>query len=190
MMHRFSFQFESRYLLCVICLVIPVIIFSCKNLNVITQKTENKANLTGLNARQHAIVYKTTKDFSNLIPVTMDDKRTKIISYPAPSDIYYQGKLAKPTPLKNGYWLDNRGINQNTVFVNYSYEAYSQLKNAPSNEELISKIVEKFPFIELIDCGPRSQFKNEVVDLNSLINSGFQGCKRIKIVPMAVTLDL
>ncbi|NDW17714.1 hypothetical protein D0T53_02135 [Dysgonomonas sp. 216] len=126
-----------------------------------------------------AIVYKTRKDYSDLVPVTMDETKNQIISYPAPSDIYYNGKLAKPIPLKKGYLLDNRGINLNTAFLSYTYEEYSKLSEAPSMEDMLSKIVDKSPLTDLIDCGKRSAYTNEINELNALIDVNFEGCARM-----------
>jgi len=136
-----------------------------------------------------AIVYKTVSDFSDNVPVIMNAERTVIVSYPAPSDIYYKGKLALPTPLKNGYWLDNRGINRNVVFLNYTYEAYSKLKGSLPMNVMLKNIKEKYPLKELIYCGSRYQYKDEVKELNALIDAGFPGCKRINIIPMSVGND-
>jgi hypothetical protein len=130
-----------------------------------------------------AVIYKTVKDYSDLVPVIMNNERTQIISYPAPSDVYYKGKLAKPTPLKEGYWLDNRGINENVAFTAYTYEEYSALTETPAMNLLLSKIIDKYPLIELIACGPRSKYSNEIKDLNELIDNHFEGCKIIEIKP-------
>lgn len=130
-----------------------------------------------------AIVYKTTGDYLNLVPVSMDKGKTKIISYPAPSDVYYNGILAGPVILKNGYLLDNRGINENTVFLNYTYEEYSKLDKAPSLNDMMSRIENKYPLSELIDCGLRSRFINETTELNALIDAGFPDCKHILSTP-------
>ena len=128
-----------------------------------------------------AVVYKTTEDFSDYVPVIMNEDRTEIVSYPSPSDVYYNGVLSKPTLLKDGYWLDNRGISENVVFMKYTYEEYSSFSEAPSFSEMKSNIKERFPIVEMIDCGLRTQYKNEVLELNSLIDGGFAGCKRIKV---------
>ncbi len=119
-----------------------------------------------------AIVYKTTGDFYNLVPITMNAEKTEIVSYPSPKDIYYKGELALPTKLNRGYLLDNRGLSANSVFINLTYEEYSKLKKAPSIEELSEMIVEKFPFKEMYNCGLRSKYKDEVKELNKLINTG------------------
>ena len=140
-------------------------------------------------AGQQSIVYKTTDNFDDYVPVIMNVEKTRIVAYPAPTDLFYKGVLAKPTILKNGYLLDNRGITENVVFLNYTYEAYSKLKEAPALNELLKNIKEKYPLKELIYCGLRYQYKNEVKELNVLIDAGFPNCKRAKIIPMGVYMD-
>ena len=135
-----------------------------------------------------AIIYKTIKDYTNLIPVIMNSEKTKIISYPAPTDVFYKGNLAKPTALKNGYLLDNRGINENVAFLNYTYEEYSHLSENPSMEEMLSRIVDKHPLAELINCGLRMQYKDEIKELNMLIDANFPNCKKAKIKPLSIMI--
>ena len=127
-----------------------------------------------------AIVYKTTGDFYDYIPVIMNNDRTEIISYPAPADIFYNGKLAKSSKLKNGYLLDNRGINENVAFLSYTYEEYSKLEKTPDLSDLMSRIKEKYPLTEMYNCGSRKQYKDEINDLNKLIDTNFKDCVKIK----------
>ena len=115
------------------------------------------------------IVYKTTKDYSKNVPVTLSDDKTKIVSYPAPSDIYYKGNLSYPTVLSNGYLLDNRGISVNTAFTKYTYDEYSKLIESPNLITLYNSIIEKEPFIEIYNCGNRYRFKDETQELNTII---------------------
>lgn len=136
------------------------------------------------------IIYKTKKDYSNLVPVTMDRNKTKIISYPAPSDVYYKGNLAKPTALSNGYLLDNRGINENVAFLNYTYEEYAQLTESPQLADMMAKIADKYPLAELIDCGIRTQYRDEISELNALIDADFPGCKRADIPTAGIQLEI
>lgn len=124
-----------------------------------------------------AIVYKTKENYDNLVPVNMNGDRSQILSYPAPSDISYNGKLSKPTKLKNGYLLDNRGIGPYTAFLDYTYDEYKNLPQAPTNKELMSRIKEKYPFKEFVYCGLRTQYKNEVKELNEVIDSNFKNCR-------------
>ena len=127
------------------------------------------------------LVYKTKNDYSQNVPVTLNADKTKIESYPAPADIYYNGKLAYPTALENGYMLDNRGISLNTAFTKYTYEEYSKLKEAPDLKTLYKSVIDKDPILELYNCGNRYKFKNEVTELNSGIKSNnLADYKRIK----------
>ena len=141
----------------------------------------NEASITSISMRfapgPKAIVYKTVKNYAKFVPVTLDETRTRIISYPAPTDIYYEGKLAVPTQLNNGYWLDNRGIGPNAAFTDYTYEEYSKLKEAPSLEILEKRIIDRNPITEYWNCGLRASYTDEVSQLNEVIKSGFKGAK-------------
>jgi len=141
------------------------------------QKIDNK-NQTGKTSKNISvdysvgaptIIYKTKKDYADKIPVSMNDEKTKIVSYPAVKDIYYNGKLAYPTQLNDGYLLDNRGIGKNTVFLSITYDAYSKLTEVPSLADMMKMIINKEPFTEIYNCGNRHQFKDILTDLNKII---------------------
>lgn len=131
--------------------------------------------------RPSTVVYKTTRDFSDYVPVIMDENQERIVSYPAPTDIYYKGQLAKPTALADGYWLDNRGINEHVAFLSYTYEEYSRLGEVPDIQLLESRIMERYPLLEMYDCGKRVRGGNEVEELNLLIKNGFPGCRKLSL---------
>lgn len=114
-------------------------------------------------------IYKTKADYSQLVPVLMNDDRTRILSYPAPSDLKQGDGLRLPTPLAQGYWLDNKGINRNVAFLTYTYEEYSKLPSAPTMEQLMASIAEKYPLVELRECGRRADYSNIVTQLNEII---------------------
>lgn len=139
----------------------------------ITEIQENKM-------KKPTIVYKTRKDYSNYVPVILSDDKSMIVSYPSNTDIFYEGKLALPTKLKSGYLLDNRGINQNSAFLDMTYLEYSELPDSPSPVELNKRILDKDPFVEIWLCGDRNLLKDPVNELNELIDDGFAGCKRLK----------
>lgn len=119
------------------------------------------------------IVYKTKADYSNRVPVLMDEAKEQIVSFPHPDDLYYQGRLAKPTSLDGGYWLDNRGIGRNVAFLSYTYEEYSALQQIPSVEELMDHIIDRDPITEWHVCGTRADYSDIVTELNALIKKGF-----------------
>lgn len=122
------------------------------------------------------IVYMTNENFNHNVPITMNESKDIIVSYPAPSDLYFEGELALPLKLNLGYLLDRRGINLNTAFTSFTYEEYSNLEVAPSIEELLENIIERDPFLEMYDCGKRSNYINLEKELGRKIKEGMIDC--------------
>lgn len=113
-------------------------------------------------------VYKTKADYFNLVPIGLSEDKTKVISYPWPGDIFYQGQLAYPTKLNKYYLMDTRGIWVDTAFLNINYEDYSQMRT-PSTGELLERIKDKSPFEEFYDCGSKNIKEiNKIIDENKL----------------------
>ena len=116
-------------------------------------KVQQQTAITG-NTRQAGppvIIYKTTRDYSRNVPVTL---------------------LPYPTPLADGFLLDNRGIGQHVAFLSYTYEEYAALPKTPTAAELFEKIIDKHPLVEIHFCGNRYQYKNLVEELNAQIRAG------------------
>lgn len=146
-------------------------------------------------AGPHVMVYKTKADYSTKVPVILSDDKTRITSYPDPSDLTGgdaypsppaddkpnkpnppkvqtdNNNLPTPTPLNEGYLLDNRGINLNVAFLDISYQNYTKLKGAPSLKDMYSVIIDKNPLTELCDCGNRYAFKDVKEQINILIKT-------------------
>jgi len=118
------------------------------------------------------VVYKTKKDYFDKVPVTLSDDKTRVVSYPAPSDIKRNGQYILPTRLKDGYLLDNRGISKNSAFLRFSYDDYYTMDNIPTAERLMNYVVDDAPFAEMYDCGTKSDFDNPVEQLNRKIENG------------------
>jgi hypothetical protein len=117
------------------------------------------------------IVYKTVEDYSGYVAVMMNEEKTEIVSYPAPSDIRNQTNMGKPVKLDKGYLLDNRGISTNTVFLDISLTDYAMLQQPPSLEEMQRMIKRKEPFSEMYNLGVRGRFKDEVKEINRIIRA-------------------
>jgi hypothetical protein len=130
-----------------------------------------------VNDQAPVIVYKTKANYSDLVPVTMNESKDRILSYPAPGDLYFNGELALPLKLKKGYLLDRRGIGPNSVFTSYTYEEYSRMKAAPSIQELGDWIIDKEPFVSMYDCSSIRGSEDLAGELKRLIGNGFEGCK-------------
>ena len=129
-----------------------------------------------------AIIYKTKNNYNDLVAVTLSDDKSEIISYPAPSDVKKEGYNPKPTILKNGYLLDNRGINPNVAFISLTYQQYGELMEVPSLKKLYEMIVDKDPLFEMCNCGNRDSIQNTESKLNYLIKKNLLSakCKRLK----------
>jgi hypothetical protein len=151
-----------------------IIIFS------IACTSQKNANMTDLDfSNPITYVYKTKADYSKNVPVLLSDDKKIIVSYPAPTDVYYNGNLAYPNNLPKNYLLDNRGIGLNVAFLKMTYDEYSQLKAVPSLKELYDQIIDKDPLTELCNCGNRNQF-NDIEVLNQLVKKNLSKCKRLK----------
>ncbi len=138
-----------------------------------------KINTGLINDQAPIMVYKTAADYFNKVPVRLNERKDRIVSYPAPADLYHDGALALPVRLKKGYLLDTRGISANTAFTSYTYEEYAEMDAAPSLQELYDHILEKNPFEALYNCGNKSNYKDLVKELNRKISTGLPGCTSI-----------
>lgn len=123
-----------------------------------------------------AIIYKTRADYNQLVPITMNEAKNSIVSYPDPSDI---NDYQKPVLLDNGYLLDRRGISLNTVFTSFTYDEYSKLTSLPTNSQLINSIVDKYPFAEIYVL-PISINEANKDNCNEYVKNNFLNCNKIK----------
>ena len=148
--------------------MIVVLLSSCSSQK--TQKVEdNSENANIQMALPPVVIYKTTKDYYYNVPVTMNEAKTKIVSYPAKSDVAPGGTPAYPIKLEDGFLLDKRGVRKNSVFLDYTYEEYMKLPKTPSAEELLNHVLDKYPFEKIYNCGTKPDYKNLIPDLNKLI---------------------
>ena len=154
-----------------------LLLFACKH----GSKIQSGVFTPDFSAGPHVIVYKTKADFKNNVPVILSGDKTKIVSYPDPSDIKINDGYPVPTELENGYLLDNRGINSNSAFLQITYQEYAKLDKAQDIATLYNMIIERSPFTEMIDCGNKNAFKNVKDELNAMIKSG-QLRKKCKII--------
>ena len=150
----------------IISFIILIAIVSCNASKISTVMLDDQAPV---------VVYKTTKDYVNKVPITLNDTKDRILSYPAVADLVYQGELVLPVRLKDGYLLDRRGINANSVFTSYTYEEYSRMTSPPSLEELFNSIIDREPFESMYHCGNRADYDNLTKELNKQIKRGNKG---------------
>lgn len=132
-------------------------------------------------AMPRVVVYKTTADYSNLVPIAMDESKTQIVSYPDPVDI----KPHKhPTLLQDGYLLDNFGIGRNVVYTDYTYEEYAALEKVPEIETLMEHIIDRNPLTEYYTSNadyPRGSEGRNAETLNHAIANGMKGFDKVEL---------
>ncbi len=132
----------------------------------VVEDTPGAINVSG----PAVIVYKTKNDYYDKVPVTLSEDKSMLMSYPAISDLYYNGELALPTRLNDGYLLDNRGITKNVAFLRVTYSSYSRLDMTPPTDLLFQMVLDDDPLVEMYNCGTRNEFQDIVNELNILID--------------------
>ncbi|MBR6757578.1 MAG: hypothetical protein IKM35_03800 [Bacteroidaceae bacterium] len=132
-------------------------------------------------AMPRVIVYKTKADYSNHVPVNMNDNKSEIASYPDPVDVK---PVKHPTQLQDGYLLDNFGIGRNVAYLDYTYEEYAALPQVPDMATLMQHIIELNPLTEYYISGdnhPRGSEGRSVEALNQAIANGMDGFNKIEL---------
>jgi len=150
--------------------LMPLIV-SCKTSRVQSAMPEEDARV---------IVYRTRTDHFRQVPITLNQTKDRVVSFPAPSDLYYEGELALPVKLNDGFLLDRRGIGPHTVFTSFTYEEYSGMNSPPSTRELLNSIIDADPFESIYDCGKAGSYQDLLEELNSKIDEGMKGCKLLQ----------
>lgn len=154
---------------------------ACSNQTTPNQKKDTRKEEMSSMAAPPVIIYKTKMDFGKNVPVTLSEDKSRVSSYPDKNDLKYKGNFAYPTTLRDGYLLDNRGINEHVAFLDYTYEEFSKLEKTPSATDLMGHIIEYDPLLEMVQCGNRHDYKNLVDELNEKIaGEGFEGCNKLK----------
>lgn len=149
-------------------LVIPIIILAmlaCTN----CKHTSNQAAKLGTGKK--VFIYKTKNNYFENVPVILSENKNTIASYPHPSDLIIGDSLRLPTHLKNGFLLDNKGINVNTAFLKMTYSEYSKLVEVPSIKQMMEMIIDNDPFSEIYDCGFYTDYKDISQEINLKIES-------------------
>lgn len=165
-----------KYLIIMLVLATSVVSCNASNGNKVEDKRDSVSQ-----SLPRTIIYKTKADYSNHVPVILNKEKNAIVSYPSKADLGCTDNFAKPTKLNNNYWLDNRGIDENVAFLNFTYEEYCAMKNEPNSAELLVNIMEKNPLVEIIYCAPRNEYNDLINDLNKLVDNNFEGCTRIEL---------
>jgi hypothetical protein len=160
-------------------LVAVLLLSSCLCKKRACDDNEKETKMKTAFALPDIVIYKTSADYSNNVPVILNDEKTKVMSFPAPKDVKIGDELATPLELENGFLLDRRGIGPNVAFTSYTYEEYAKLDKAPTPEDLFAKIIDNDPITELYTCGKTTNPDEDLKRLNEMILSGdFSACEK------------
>lgn len=161
-------------------------ISGCKTNQKPAKTTNNEMKQAGLvnpvfSPGPPVIIYKTKSDYRDKVAVTLTEDKSKLSSFPAPSDVIQQGELALPIGLADGFLLDKRGINEQVAFLSMTYADYSQLAKTPAASQLMDMILDADPLVEMYHCGNSQAFTSIVDELNTLIRAGkLDRCRQLK----------
>lgn len=121
---------------------------------------------------QPLIIYKTTANYDQNVPISISSDGNEITGYPAPADLKKDGKLRTPSRTSKGYLVDNRGIGPQTAFISLTYAEYSKLPAPPAASELMKMIVDKHPIAEMWRCKRQGSDSLNMQYARELIGSG------------------
>lgn len=117
-------------------------------------------------------IYKTRYNYSDLIPVVLNDSKSEILSMPTKEVlINNDGSINHPSQLSNGYLISHDfDFNKNIAFLDLTIEEYINSDKLPNAEEQIKYVKDFEPFRELyiFKCDKN---KNPVEEVNRLITS-------------------
>lgn len=133
-----------------------------------------------------AQVYRTNGDYAHNVPIQISANGKSVISFPDPSDI---SASSMPYPLADGWFLDRRGVSDNTRFTRYTYAQYMTFKEPPSISELLSSVIPESRITEMyaLPCTTQEALADTAA-VNSIIRSGFIGCRGIIVSVQNPTL--
>ncbi|MCM1255227.1 MAG: hypothetical protein NC221_03810 [Duncaniella sp.] len=107
-------------------------------------------------------IYKTNGDYDDLVPITLDTSRAKVVSFPAPTDL---SEESIPVKLNDGFLLDRRGVGMNTAFTHYTYKEYMALPEAPTPSELLAAVISNARITEIIEMPFTYAHGDDIVNL-------------------------
>jgi len=97
------------------------------------------------NATEPVVVYKTRKDYRDLVSVQLSSDGTTIVAFPAPSDALFQ----KPMELADGYLLKRM---PGDAYLSLTIDAYAENSRSYTAEDLLALVIDKDPYVEKYDC--------------------------------------
>lgn len=99
-------------------------------------------------------IAKTRNDYSKYVWINMSLDKETIISHSSPTDIKSHTDFNKLV-LHDGYFINSFAWGSNDVPIDVTIADYSKMKEDLSIEQMKNLILDKYPYVELYDCGKR-----------------------------------
>ncbi len=151
-------------------LILSIILIACSNSKIEADRDEI-IFVPSYTSPPFIIIYKTKANYDSLIPIGLNESKTQIVSYPAPSDIKSIYGFPTPVRLEDNYLLDKRGINKHTVFLDISYSEYAKYEKSPDTDTLMKHIINYNPFTEIWNCGSKYSYSDAISQINQIIKA-------------------
>lgn len=129
-----------------------------------------------------AVIYKVAPKYADKVPVTMNAGKTKMIGFPAPTDI---SEFTSPIAVAEGYLLDRQGVGVNTMFLVWTREEYAAFEKTPMVSE-IKEAIDPQSYVMVVVQLPMeaSQAAADTAAVNHIIRGGLKDCKVINGKPI------
>lgn len=169
-------------------MIIPTLIAACSGLfaSCSSQKSIDAAvpvSAVVVGGNQNSFIpkgllYTTNGNYNSNVAITLNESRTQVMSFPAPSDV----SEASAPLIIDGYLLDRRGgISFNTAFISMTYGEYSQLQQVPSQAELLKMVIPEARVTEMVILPITAyQAATQPAEVARIISDGLKGCKVMK----------
>lgn len=158
----------------IVSILFILIIISCKTTSDIDY---SKVDYDGI----PTVIYKMKADYSNLVPVVLNEAKTEVIAYPGPKDLFNrEGELRLPLPLDRGFYMDEIGIGLNTAYISLTIDEYAHMIQAPLRDSLFKLIVDNDPFTKMYDLGHRKQYLDKNVVKEIVSKRKYKKYKKLK----------
>lgn len=94
-----------------------------------------------------ATAFKMNGDYADKVAISLGSDG-QLTYFPAPSDI---SPASAPTSLGNGWYLNNQGLGENSVFTKYTFEEYSKLPSVPTPQQLKDAIIPGSKVVRMVE---------------------------------------
>lgn len=118
------------------------------------------------------------------VPITVNSDATEVLSFPAPSDL--DGPMA--ILLHDNYWLDLRGISQNSRYTTLTVDEYKALGDSLTPAYLLTHLGDAAWPVVIVEMPFVTSDPDAVEQANRLIGEGLPECPILYARPFGLPI--